>query len=335
MSRENALRLRGMFGGAWLTQALAVAAKLKVADFIENDCPIDSLASKTGTKPEFLFRVLRALASQGVFKEIRPKVFQNTDLSLLLRSDAPNSLRDVAVFYGDQTYLAFEYFEHQLRTGEIAYNKKYGTDMFSVMKQDAFRSQTFNRAMAQISYEQTGAIVDAFDFSSIQTLTDVGGGNGKLLAHILKRYPQMQGVLFEQAHLQKEAQAFLTEEGIGHRVSFVAGDFFKHISVEADAILMKYILHDWPDPKAKLILENCRNAGQNGTKRLLIVEQMIPPGNDPLYGKMSDLMMMTSFGSAERSLEDFEALFQSAGWKINKVYPTDYLLYVFDLSPNS
>jgi len=328
MNRQNALKLRTLFSGAWITQAIYIAAKLQIADILR-DGPksIDNLASHTRTRPELLFRVLRALASYDVFTESESRVFKNTGLSELLISDAENSLRNVALLYGDQTYQAFEYFEDQLRTGEIAYNKKFGTDFFSFIKTDQARSDSFNLAMSEISYEQGGAILDTFDFSGINTLCDLAGGNGKLLSFVLASYPQMKGILFEQPHVLAEAKSYFTGQEQMDRVSFLSGDFFQPFEFEANVGLLKYIIHDWTDDKATLILKHCKKA----FKKILIIEQMIPPGNERLYGKIADLMMMTSFGSRERSQEEFESLFQSAGLKLKQIHSTDYLLSVFEL----
>ena len=328
MSRSDALKLRTMIGGAWLTQAIAMAAKFKLADLLQDGPQTsDELAKSCGTQPDLLFRVMRALASQGIFRETDPGVFQNTGLSNLLRSDADNSLRNVAIFFGDQTYLAFEHFANQLKTGEIAYEKKYNRDFFSLIANDPERDDVFNRAMAEISYEQAGAILDAYDFSGINSLCDVAGGNGKILAAVLKKYPKMQGIVFEQSHVIDVAKDYIQRQGLTDRVQYISGDFFKPLEVKADACMMKYIIHDWPDDKAVKILKNCKKA----FSKIIVIEQMIPAGNDPLYGKLSDLMMMTSFGAGERSETDFRTIFDKAGLKLEKIHPTDYLLYLFEL----
>jgi hypothetical protein len=328
MSRQDALTLRTLIGSAWLTQAIYVAAKIGVADHLDKPASVKELAIKSNTKPELLHRVLRGLASRGIFKELEPGTFDHTDLSRQLISNAPNSLRNVALFYGDQSYLAFKEFENQLRTGEIAYEKVYGTDLFSNIKNDSERSEIFNRAMREISYEQAGAIIDSFDFSTIETLCDVGGGKGHLLAAILHANPKMKGILLDQEHVMHEAKALMEQEKIAVRVRCEGGSFFDPIKFKADACILKYIVHDWSDEHAINILKNCRQS----FNRILVVEQMIPPGNEPLYGKLSDLMMMTVFGAKERTEDEFKKIFQAAGLKLNKIHATDYLLYIFELS---
>jgi hypothetical protein len=327
-TRDQALKLRTLIGGAWLTQAISLAAKLKLADLLNDQPkPIDELAEKTGTKADRLYRLLRALASQEIFEEKEPRIFSNTMLSRFLRSGTAGSLRNVALFYGDQTYLAFEHFENQLRTGEVAYVKRYGADVFSNLGRDSERFAVFNNAMAELCYEQAGAILDAYDFSGINMLCDIGGGNGSLLAAVLERHSKLNGILVDLPEVIGIAKQYFSQRKLHSRVSAVGGDFFKPLNSRADACMMKYIIHDWPDEKALQILRNCKEVAP----KILVIEQMIPPGNDPLFGKMSDLMMMTSFGSGERTQGDFQRLFDLAGLKIKKIHSTDYLLSIFEL----
>jgi hypothetical protein len=314
--------LTEMVFGALTTQALYVAAKLGIADLLAaGPRPVAELAAETETHERSLYRVLRSLAGMGVFAEVAPKTFGLTPLAERLRTDFPGSMRNGAIFMGEQWHFnVWANMMHSVRTGQPAWGQTHGAEVFDYFAAHPEHAEIFNGAMTDMSVGAAHAVVEAYDFSGFGTLADIAGGHGYLLAQILKANPNISGVLFDVAPVVEGAAALLEREGVASRVERVAGDFFRSVP-RADAYIIKHIIHDWDDERATLILKNI-NAAMGPDGRVLIVETIIPEGNGPHYSKILDLEMLVSPGGVERTAEEYAALLADAGLRLSRVVPT-------------
>ena len=314
--------LTQMAFGALLTQALYVAARLGVADLLAaGPRPVAGLAAETNTHERSLYRVLRSLAGAGVFRETEPKTFALTPLAEPLRSDAPDSVRNGMIFMGEEWHFrVWGDMMHSVRTGRPAWGRTHGAEVFDYLAANPAHAEVFNNAMTDMSVITAPAVVEAYDFSSFGTLADIAGGHGYLLAQILKANPGLKGLLFDVPPVVEGAGALLEREGVAARVEKVAGDFFASVP-RADAYIMKHIIHDWDDERAGLILKNI-NAAMGPEGRVLIVEVVVPEGNEPHYAKLLDLEMLASPGGIERTAEEYAELLAGAGLRLTRIVPT-------------
>jgi hypothetical protein len=311
-----------MMTGYWVSQALYVAAKLGIADLLaEGPVDCEDVAAATDTHAPSLQRVLRALASVGVFTEVSPGSFALTSLAELLRSETPGSMRALAIMYAEEQYRAWGDLFHSVRTGEMAFDYQFGMGYFEYLAKHPDADRVFNEAMTGWTHQLVGAVVDAYDFSPFRTVVDVGGGYGALLAAILQSNPDTRGILFEQFHVIASAEAQLAAAGIADRCTVVGGDFFVAVPTGGDAYVLSQILHDWDDESCVAILGQCRRAMPEHGK-LLVVELVLPPGDEPSLGKWLDLHMLVLLGGRERTADEYDTLFRAAGFKLARIVPT-------------
>jgi hypothetical protein len=311
-----------MISGYWVSQAIYVVAKLRIADLLaEGPRGVDELAGATGVHARSLYRVLRALASTGVFREEGSRRFALTPTAELLRSDAAESQRPLALMMGEEQYQAYGHLLHTVRTGETAFEAVFGKPIFDYLGEHPEQAATFDAAMTAIHGRETEAMLAAYDLSAIGVLADIGGGNGSTLRGVLRRYPAMNGILFDQAHVVERARSAIAADGLAARCQTVAGSFFDSVPAGADAYLLRHIIHDWDDDKAGLILRHVHRAMGAGA-RLLVVESVIPADNAPSFGKLLDLTMMVSPGGLERTEDEFRVLLESAGFTLSRIVPT-------------
>ena len=309
--------------GSLASQALYVAAKLGIADLLaDGPKTTEQLAKSTNTDAPSLYRVMRALASIGVFTEQEKGTFAITATAEPLRSDAPNSLRDVTIFWGeDWHWEVWGKILHSVRTGKSAWAQIHGDEVFDYFAKNPESAQIFNRAMSSFTGVAADAVVDAYDFSEIETIVDIAGGHGRLLTGILDANPKIQGVLFDLAHVIAGAREQVAKNMAAERVEFVAGDFFASIPEGADAYIMKHIIHDWDDERAIAILKNIKQA-MKPTARVLLVEAVIADGNNQDFGKLLDLEMLVAPGGQERTADEYKELFERAGLRLTRIVPT-------------
>jgi hypothetical protein len=243
--------------GALMTQALYVAAKVGVADLLkEEPKAISELAAATQTNEHALYRILRSLASIGIFTETASKVFANTPLSEPLRSDAPNSMRSGAIFMGEEWHWrVWGNLIYSAQTSKPAWAYTHGAEVFDYFPNNPEHSEIFNSAMTDMSMGTAMPVVEAYDFSGIETLADIAGGHGYLLSQILKSNPGLKGILFDLQHVIAGADTLLNAQGVAERVEKVSGDFFASVPA-ADAYIMRHIIHDWDDERCITILKN-------------------------------------------------------------------------------
>ncbi len=325
-------RIMQLATGYQISQALHVVAQLGVADFLK-DGPqsAEELAKATHTNADALYRILRALASLEVFAEAGPRRFALTPLSESLRSDVPGSLRYLVLFIADNMHWAvFQNLEHSVQTGQPAFDHVFGQKVFEYLGERPRESLLFDQAMAALSGSIGPAVAEAYDFSEFQTITDVGGGNGALLAAILNEHSRPRGILFDLPHAIEHARAAgLLPAG---RSELAVGDFFESIPAGADAYVFKSIIHDWPDDKARTILQICRRA-ISSTGKLLLVEMLIPPDGSPDFSKFLDLEMLAIASGRERTEDEFRQLLASAGFRLDRIVPTRSSFLIIEGSP--
>jgi O-methyltransferase domain/Dimerisation domain len=312
-----------MATGYWVSQSLYAAAKLGIADLLK-DGPksYDELATATAVKARPLYRLLRGLASVGVFSETEPGYFTLTPLAACLQTDITGSMRAVVTIFGEEEYQAWGDILYSLRTGGSAFEHIYKMPLYQYHAQKPEQGKTFNEAMTNISLSEDFEIATSYDFSGINKLVDVGGGHGSLIASILKANPEMQGILFDLPTVIAGAKSLIEAEGVENRCSLIAGDFFDSVPSAGNAYILKHIIHNWEDESARAILKNCHRAMIENDK-LLVIEEVIPLGNEPSFSKLFDLTMMVLFpGACERTEVEYRALFEACGFHLNKIYPT-------------
>lgn len=307
----------------WMSRCVYVVAKLGIADLLkESPQHCDTLATVTNTNCDALYRILRALASVGIFAEIKPRYFGLTPLADSLQSNHPESVRAMAILRGEEHYYkAWGDLMYSLQTGESAFERLYGMDLFQYNDQNSTQGEIFDRAMAE-SEDENFLVLEAYDFSSIGKLVDIGGGKGRLLATILQAYPSMTGILFDRPDVVERAKNSW-DLTLSHRCEFIGGSFFEDIPTGADAYILKHIIQDWDDERSLTILQHCHQAIKP-QGRLLVIDFVIPPGNEFYGSKFIDINMLVMCPRGRiRTEEEFQELFQAAGFKITQIIPTE------------
>jgi hypothetical protein len=320
--------------GFQVSQAIHVAATLGVADILaDGPRTSDELAAATDSDGGSLYRLLRALASVGVFHEDEGRLFSLTPMGALLRSNVPGSLRGWAVHVGRPYFQeAWAHLEHSIRTGDNAFQHVHGTDVWAYRAERPEESAIFDLAMESLTGASNRALLDAYDFGRFGSVVDVGGGNGALLAALLGEYPAMRGVLLDQPHVVANAAAVLERAGVADRCEIVGGSFFDDVPSGGDAYTLKSIIHDYEDEPAVAILRICRRAmGAHAT--LLLIERIVGPPNEDPRTKFSDLNMLVAPAGKERTLHEWDALLSRAGFRLATDTPSTSGLAVIEAAP--
>jgi len=316
--------------GFWLSRSVYAAAKLGLADLLHDGAlTAEELASATGTHAPSLYRLLRALAGAGVFEEDERRRFSLTALGATLSTDAPGSLRFIMIEeLGENHYPAWEKLLYSLKTGAIAFHHVFGKSKWQYMTEHDDEARIFDQAMAGFGMAAAAALVEAYDFSGCRKVVDVGGGNGSLLAAILKANPQVRGVLFDLPHVVEAARTHLESEGVISRSEVVGGDFFQS-APPADMYVLRWIIHDWDDERSVAILKHCRNA-MAGSGKLLLVESVLKPGRETTFTKFLDLNMLVMTGGRERTEAEYANLLMAGGLQLTRIIPTDTAMSVIE-----
>ncbi|MCI0538548.1 MAG: acetylserotonin O-methyltransferase [Verrucomicrobiales bacterium] len=323
----------GLITGYWITQLIYVAAKLGLADRLAGGPKTsDDLAADCGVQPRELHRLLRALASEGVFQEAGPRTFANTPLSDWLRQERTGSLHARAIVSAEKDWPAWGQLLHSIRTGQCAFDAVFGADHFAWLSEHPDVAGAFNQTMTQAAAHFYRAVVEAYDFSPFRCVVDIGGGHGQLLALILARHATARGILFDAPRVIETAGELLRAAGVAERCELRAGDFFEAIPAHGDAYLMSHLLHDWDDEHAKKLLTRTRRVTKPGT-RLLIIEKLIPPGNEPSLAKLMDIHMLVLSGGLERTEEEYRRLLADTGFRLERIVPTASIMSVLEAVP--
>jgi hypothetical protein len=290
--------------GVVVTRTLAVVAELRIADALAGTArPVEELAREVGADADALHRLLRALASDGIFTETEPRVFANTPASELLRDDG---WRNFAHLFGGVWLSAVAALD---ASGRPTFPDLHGTGFWPWLAANPGERAAFDSAMEQ-GWENRLERLDSVGWHGDETIVDVGGGNGSLLLALLDRHPGLRGIVFDLPETARDEPAF------GERCVFEAGDFFERVPA-GDAYVLSTILHDWDDASASRILDTIHAAARPGT-RLVLLEATIEPGNEPDGGKWLDLLMLALFAGRERDEAQWRALLGGSGFEVER-----------------
>jgi hypothetical protein len=315
----------------WVSRLVYLAAELGLADHLASGpLSADDLASRTQTHAPALYRVLRSLASVGLFTEDTTRRFALTPLGAALKTGAPGSARaSILTLAGEPVSAAWQGLGYSVRTGKPAFDHAHGKPIFAWLAEHPKDAALFGETMVGFHGAEPAAVAAAYDFSGLRTIVDVGGGTGNLLTTLLARYPQPRGVLFDLPHVQEEAVALINSRGLKDRIQVQAGDFFTTVPAGGDAYVLSHVIHDWSEDQCRTILGHCRRA-MKADSRLLLIEMVVPPGNAPHPGKILDIMMLVGPGGEERTGEDYRTLLASAGFRLERIIPTDSAVSIIE-----
>jgi hypothetical protein len=301
------------------SQLLYVAAKLGLADLLaEAPQTVEELAAATQMHAPSLARVLRALAGFGVFAERDDGRYELTPLARPLRSGVPGSLRALVLVQGEDLYPVWGQLLYSVQTGKPAFDQVHGMPNWAYRERHPEVNARFNAGLAANARASKGSVAAVYPFPERGLVVDVGGADGTLLTLILAPRPGLRGVLFDQPHVAAAAGPTLTAAGVTDRVEIVGGDFFTAVPAGGDYYVLSAILHDWDDDRATAILAQCRQA-MAPAATLLLVERVLPAGNDPSPVKMMDInMLVTNAGGRERTEADWRALLAAGGFALQR-----------------
>ena len=319
-----ASRLMDMTIAHWAGELLLQAAEMSLADKFSGDAPRSAadLAAEYGMLPRPMHRFLRALTGLDLLASAGNGSFRLTDLGAALRTGAHGaSLSAVIALIGDMVKRAWKEFDHGLFTGDTGFEKAHGMGLFQYLQHNPGMAQFFSETMVGFHGREPPAVAEAYDFAGIGSLVDVGGASGNMLGHVLSRHPGVKGVLYDLPHVVADAPALLAAHGVADRVEILSGSFFDGVPKGHDAYLLSHIIHDWDDGENAPILRNVREAMNPGGK-LLIVEMVLPEGDEPHMGKMLDMRMMLVPGGEERTPSEYAALLEPNGFRVERVVPT-------------
>jgi hypothetical protein len=306
----------------WISQVVYVMAELGVADVLkQGPKSCREIATQTGADEKSLYRLLRALCTIGLIRTTGTDQFRLAARGRPLVSGVPGSLRAMVLTLGDMHYAAWGHLLESVRTGTSAFQTAFGAPLFDYLGRDFEAGNTFNAAMTDFSTLVAHAVLLAYDFSDTGWLVDVGGGCGGLLTSIMRMYPEMQGTLFDTPAVIAAADRHLEVSPDADRRSLVPGNFLESVPPGADVYLMSGVIHDWDDERAVTILANCR-ASMARTGRVLVVECVVPGGDESSFSKLLDLNMLVMNGGRERTKGEFQELFEAAGLRMTRVIPT-------------
>jgi SAM-dependent methyltransferase len=334
-STGTALDLLRMTDGLVVHQTLFAAAKLGIADLLnEGARSTADLAATLHVNDDALYRTLRFLAGQGVFYETVPRSFINSPLSEWLRSDVAGSVRSILIYRGSSNYFApFADLLYSIETGAPSREKTHGVNLFEHLQRNLAEARLFDDAMTELSMVWAASIAGAYDFGGLGSLMDVGGGNGLLLATILKAHPGVRGVLLDQPDvLERARQREFWSPDLAGRMRFEPADFFQAVPSGCRAYLMRNVIHDWNDERARRILMNCRRAvSDDGV--VLLVEYGLGGENTATLGKTMDMLMLTLTGGRERTLREHGELLASAGFRMERSIPVTDDVMIYEARP--
>ncbi len=324
--------VRRLVMGFRASQLVHVAARLGLADLLATGPrPAADLAEATGAHPQALSRLLRALSTFEIFAERPDGKFESTPFAEPLRRGQP--LHRLALIYGEPwLWQAYGNTWHSVMTGEPAFDAVHGQPLFDYLEHHPDAAAAFDQAMTAYSAQEAAAVLAAYDFSRIDLVVDVAGGQGRLLAAILAQQPQANGLLFERPSVIDRAREVLEQEGIVGRCALQSGDFFDAVPSGGDLYLLKSVLHNWSDEPALAILRACRAAMRTGS-RLLVIERVVADGSEGAEAKLFDINMLVVIGGLERSAAQYRQLFERAGFDLQHVIPTRGVVSLLEARP--
>ena len=326
------LELQQLIQGFQVTQCIAVAAKLGIADLLK-DGPRSSedLAQATGTHAPSLYRVLRLLSATGLLTEGEAHSFALTSLGTYLQTGVPGSMHDTVLCYSEKPFWhVWGDLLHSVQTGEPSFQHVFGLKPWDYFAQHPQEAVLFNRMMTEGTASVAATVAAAYDFSATQTLVDVGGGYGQMLTSILQAHPTLHGVLFDLPNVVKGAPPLLEGAGVANRCQVIGGDAFTAVPAGYDTYLLSRVIHDWDDEHAIAIVSRCHQAMQPGGK-VLLLERVIVTGSSPqvLVLEADVQMLVLSYGGRERTDSEYSTLLNAAGFEVSRliaVLPPFYVI---------
>lgn len=326
-------QLKEMVQGFQVMQSIFVATKLGIPDLIKDDCiSCNELAKKSNTNSDALYRLLMTLVSLGILIENEVTYFRLTPLGTCLL-DRPNSMRNYVLFQGEIGYACWGELIYSLQTGQNSFEFLYGMKRIEYFQQNPKIGQIWDGLNTSLSTIQTSAIINAYDFSIAKKIADIGGGQGSLLASILKKYPTLQGILFEQPHPIEKAKDLLNREGVYNRCELVVGDFCKFISIEADIYLMKNVIQTLEKNITIKLLKNLHKS-MNKRSKLLILERVIGISKTGWTDNFANLNSLVLSSGKFRMEHELKKLLEVAKFKIVSIIPTKSVVSIIECIPN-
>lgn len=312
----------------WLAKPIYVAAELGIADLLtEGPKSIEEIAEKTETYTPYLYRLMRTLASFGIFKQRKDKTFMLNSMAECLKTEVMRSI--VLMFHSDWHDKAWNKLLQSIRTGKTAFDMAHGMSAFEWFKKNPEQAKVFNEANAVKAKRSHRAIVDLYNFKKTETVIDIGGGYGALLFEILKVNPHLKGIIADLPYVLKSTEQIIKKQKFNNRCTTIDCDFFQKIPAEGDLYIMSHILHDWDDQQCQVILKNCNKAMKKYTK-LLIIEMIVPKKNKPSITQLLDIEVMVMGGGKERTKAEFNKLLNSTGFSLNKIISTKENIFIME-----
>jgi O-methyltransferase domain/Dimerisation domain len=306
----------------WVSHIVYVAAKLGLADHLVRPKRADELAGPTNSDTPSLYRLMRTLTHLGLMTEDGAQHFSLTPLGDALKTGAPGAARAAILTLASPMMLrGWEHLLHSVQTGKSGVEQSLGMPLFDWLAKHPEEASLFSETMVSFHGAEPPAVAEAYDFSRMTTIVDVGGATGNLLTAILARYPGSRGILYDLPHVVRDAPTLIQARGVADRVTIEAGSFFHRVPDDGDAYLLSHIIHDWSEDQCLTILGHCRRVMKSAS-RLLIIEMVLPSGDTPHPGKMLDMMMLVGPGGQERTEAEYRTLLDKAGLRLTRVVPT-------------
>lgn len=317
--------LMQLITGYYTTAALYVVAKLEVADRLAGGPrPVDELAAAVGADPDYLYRVMRTLATLGVFKELDDRCFELTDVAHFLRTDIPGSVHALALLQGERWHWEpWGYMLEGVRAGRPAFELVTGERYYDYVESHSEAGATFDAAMGNFAAQAHVLAASVYDFSQTRTLVDVGGGKGALLAALLAAHPEMEAILMDRPGTLQAARTQLGAAGVLDRCRLVGGDFFESIPTGGDTYLFSMVIGDFDHDESIRILRNARAAIPD-SGRLVILDVIVPAPNEPSFAAMIDLELLATTKGRSRTRAELEAVLDTSGFRLARVFDSPY-----------
>jgi hypothetical protein len=315
----------------WVSRLLYVAAQMNLADHLaDGSKTADEVAWSTAADAPSLYRVMRTLASLGLFTEDHSHRFSLTPLGEALKTGTLGSVRtSVLTLAGDLSTKSLDHLLYSVQTGKSGFERAFGMPFFDWLANHPTDASMFSETMVGVHGAEPAAVAAAYDFSEFETIIDVGGATGNFLASILDRHSRPRGILFDLPHVVRDASALIQASRLADRIRIEAGNFFESVPAAAGAYLLSHIIHDWSEVQCLTILGNCRRAMKPNSP-LLIIEMVLPTGNTPHPGKMLDIVMLTITGGQERTEPEYRALLDKAGFRLTRVVSTESAVSIIE-----
>jgi hypothetical protein len=321
----------------FVSRMVYLTAMLKLPDHLaDGPKTAEELAALTSTHAPALYRVMRTLASLGLFTEDQSHEdkahrFALKPLGEVLKSGTP-SHATALIMGGDLVARSLDHMLHSVQTGKTGFQNSFGVPLFDWLGSHPLEASLFNQTMVGFHGMEPPAIASAYDFSVFKTIADVGGSTGNLLTTILARHPAPRGILFDLPHVVRDAPDLIAQRGLTDRIQIESGSFFERVPAGADAYILSHVIHDWNQEQCLTILGHCRRA-MSPAGRLLLAEMVLPPGDTPHPGKMLDMAMLTIPGGEERTEAEYAALLDKAGFRLTRVVPTASPVSIVEAAP--